>query len=292
MELELVLDGRAEIGESPLWDPDTGHLLWVDILPGLVHRFDPRTGANVTVEIGQPVGAVALTRDERILLAVRDGFALLDPEGGVDMLVDVEAGNTDARMNDGTCDALGRYWAGTTQVDRAPGAGSVYRLDQPATVRRVITGATLPNGIDWSPDGESMYFIDSASRCIDVFTFEMSTGTLSDRRHIVEIPAADGMPDGLTVDANGYLWVALYRGGAIRRYTPGGALDRIVELPASLVTSCAFGDQDLGSLYITTATRGLDAEARKREPGAGGLFRIRPGVSGRAPNRFGSVGPS
>jgi sugar lactone lactonase YvrE len=290
VDVELMLDGRAEIGESPIWDEDAGDLLWVDILPGLVHRFDPLTGQNRTMYVGQPVGAVALTNEGPLLLAVRDGFALLDQNGETALLIEVDADNAQGRMNDGACDARGRYWAGTTQADRAPGTGSLYRLDPPTSVVSIVTGATLPNGIDWSPDGELMYFIDSASGCVDVFSFDLDTGIPTDRRHLVVVPEAAGMPDGLTVDAEGYLWVALYRGGAVRRYAPNGQLDFIVDLPVSLVTSCAFGDPDLASLYITTASRGLDAEALRREPEAGGLFRVRPGVTGRPSNRFGRVG--
>ena len=285
--MELVLDAHAEIGESPIWNPDSSELLWVDILAGLVHRFRPSDKSNATVGVGQPVGAVALTQDERLLLAVRDGFALLDADGAVQMLAEVEADNEQSRMNDGACDAQGRYWAGTTQADRAAGSGSLYRLQATGDVQREVANLTLPNGIDWSPDGRSMYFIDSATNCVDAFAFDGETGRVSDRRRLVEIPSEAGMPDGLTVDAEGCLWIAMYRGGALRRYSPAGELDRIVELPVSLVTSCTFGDTDLGTLYITTATRGLDSEALLAQPGAGGLFRLRPGVTGLPAHRFG-----
>jgi sugar lactone lactonase YvrE len=154
----------------------------------------------------------------------------------------------------------------------------------------VLTGATLPNGIDWSPDGTTMYFIDSISGCVDAFAFDMDSGIPGSRRHLIEIPAARGMPDGLTVDSEGFLWVALYRGGALHRYRPDGALDRVVDLPVSLVTSCAFGGPDLGTLFVTTATRGLDEQALRQQPGAGGIFRLRPGVEGLPAHRFGGQG--
>ncbi len=283
--MELVLDAQAEIGESPIWNPDTGELLWVDILPGLVHRYEPATGRDLTITVGQPVGALALCSDERILLAVRDGFALMDRSGRVRMVAEVESDDAQARMNDGACDARGRYWAGTTRADRAAGSGSLYRLESTGVVQRMLTELTLPNGLDWSPDGRTMYFIDSQTGYVDAFDFEMDSGALSDRRHLVAVEG-EAMPDGLTVDAEGCLWVALYRGGAVHRYTPTGALDRVVELPVSLVTSCTFGDQDLGTLYITTASRGLAPEARRLQPGAGGLFRLRPGVGGLPAHRF------
>lgn len=282
---ELVLDARAELAESPVWDPVTGVLWWVDILPGLVHRFDPATGGSRSVGVGQPVGCVALARDGGLLAAVRDGFALLRPTGELVLLAEVEVDDLTARMNDGAVDARGRFWAGTTRADRAPGSGTLYRLGPPGTATAMVAGATLPNGIDWSPDGRTMYFIDSATNRVDRFEFDPVRGTLGERSTVVGIPADLGMPDGLTVDASGCLWVALYRGGAVHRYTPAGELDRVLELPVRLVTSVAFGDSDLGTLYVTTATRGLQGPALREQPGAGGIFALRPGVTGLPANR-------
>lgn len=290
MTVELVLPVRADIAESPIWDDATGDLLWVDILAGLVHRFDPQSGVDCSVAAGQPVGAVALRDDGDLLLAVRDGFAVLSAEGVLRHLVEVEVAKPASRMNDGACDAAGRYWAGTTDVGRRPGAGSLYRLEAPAGVTRMLSEATLPNGIDWSPDGATMYFVDSATGFVDAFDFDLALGTFCRRRHLIEISTELGMPDGLTVDADGFLWVALYRGWAVHRYSPTGNLDRRIELPVALVTSIAFGDEDMGSLYVTTASRGLDETALQEQRGAGGIFRVRPGVCGLAPHRFRSGG--
>jgi sugar lactone lactonase YvrE len=287
LRAELALDAAAEIGEGPIWDVDARELLWVDIPPGLLHRFKPEAGRDRSLDVGQPLGAVALRADGGLVLAVRDGFAVLVEDGNLRMLAEVETEKTGTRMNDGACDARGRFWAGTMDSKRTRGAASLYRLEPPASVRRVLEGVTISNGIDWSPDGETMFYVDSPSGCVDAFEFNADAGTIGRRRHLVEFPSDSGMPDGLTVDAEGFLWVALYGGGAVRRYSPEGRLDAVVELPVSLVTSCAFGDDDLGTLYITSASRGLDAAAREREPGAGGLFRVRPGVSGRLPHRFG-----
>jgi sugar lactone lactonase YvrE len=189
-------------------------------------------------------------------------------------------------MNDGACDSRGRFWAGTMAGDKTPGAGSLYRLNPDGRVKRVLTGLTISNGIDWSLDGHTMYFIDSALGCVDAFDFDEERGCLSNRRHLIEVPPEDGMPDGLTVDADGFLWVALFRGAAVRRYSPEGKLQCVVDLPATLVTSCAFGDPDLGTLYVTSASRGLDEEGRHRQPHAGALFRLRPGVKGRQAEFF------
>lgn len=286
MQAELVLDARAEIGESPVWNLDDGTLLWVDILPGLVNRFDPLAGVNTSTAVGQPLGALGLDNDGGLVLAVRDGFAALGAGGEVRLLAEVEAHDLDSRMNDGACDMTGRFWAGTMHADRSP-RGSLYRLEPGGSPTRVVSGLALSNGIDWSNDGATMYLVDSLTQCVDAFEFDGDNGTVSNRRHLIEIAPEDGMPDGLTVDAEGCLWVALYRGSQIRCYSPDGRLQLVCRLPVSLVTSCAFGDTDMASLYVTTASRGLDDEARRSEGEAGGVFRLRPGTRGRFPYRFG-----
>jgi len=165
--------------------------------------------------------------------------------------------------------------------------GSLYRLDTDGTVRRVLTGVSIANGLDWSPDGRTFYFTDLALSRIDQFDFEPDTGTVSNRRPFVEIPLDVGYPDGLIVDAEGFVWVGLWEGGSLHRYAPDGRLDRIIAVPASQTTKCAFGGPDLTDLYITTARIGLDKAAREAQPLAGALFRVRPGVRGRKPNRYG-----
>lgn len=287
MDVELAIDAGAEIGEGPVWDAAAGVLLWVDIPPGLLHQFVPATGQTRSTRVGQPLGAVALRADGGLLLAVQNGFAVLGVDGTLQTIATVERSTGDMRMNDGACDARGRFWAGTMDPGRRHGAAALYRLEPPDRVERVLHGVTISNGIDWSVDGGTMYYIDSPSGRVDQFDFDVETGTIANRRGLIEIPPAEGMPDGLSVDADGFLWIALYGGGAVRRYSPGGKLDAVVELPVSLVTSCSFGDSDLGTLYVTSASRGLDADRRAREPAAGGLFRVRPGVVGQKPHRFG-----
>jgi sugar lactone lactonase YvrE len=168
----------------------------------------------------------------------------------------------------------------------APGAGALYRLDPDLRVSRVVSGITLSNGLDWSPDHRQMYYIDSPTQGVDVFDFEVADGSLGPRRRLITIPRADGLPDGMTVDAEGGLWVALHGSGSIRRYTLDGRVDRIVRLPVSLVTSCAFGGPDLADLYITSIKLGLSEQALQAEPLAGALFRCRPGVRGLPAHRF------
>jgi len=285
--MDCVLDAKAELGEGPVWDPDAGCLYFVDIERGAVHRHDPATATSRSFQIGMMVGAAALTAAGDLVLAVSDGFARLDLDSGqVRALAAVEADLPDQRMNDGKCDPAGRFWAGTMALDKRPGAGALYRLDPDGRVHRILDGVSISNGLDWSDDGRLMYYVDTPTRSIDVFDFDVASGAIANRRALARVERGDGWPDGLTLDADGYIWVALWAGAAVRRYAPDGTLDRVVAVPTTYPTSCAFGGPDLQDLYVTTAATALTPEERLREPLAGGLFRCRPGVQGRPPHRF------
>jgi sugar lactone lactonase YvrE len=287
IDVELVLDARADLGESPIWDDRRQRLLFVDIMRGNVHAFDPATGADRVVHVGRPVGAIALTSRGDWILAAERGFFRADPDTGhADLLVDVEPERTDTRMNDGAVDPAGRFWAGTMSLVRRAGQGALYRLDPDGTAHRMLAPVTTSNGIDWSPDGRLMYYVDTRTRRIDVFDFDVATGTPSGRRTFVDLADVVGRPDGLVVDQDGAIWVALWEGGAVRRYTADGRLDEVVRVPAALTTKCAFGGPSLADLYITTASGRPDALDRADDPHAGGLFRVRPGVVGQPVRRF------
>lgn len=280
-ELELALDARAELGEGPSWDPVTRRLIWVDITAELVHRFDPASGEDERFEVGQPVGAAVPTTDGRLALAVSDGFAFLDPATGiVERIADVEVDLADTMMNDGKCDPAGRLWAGTKDANGSRPLGALYRLGADRRPERVLTGLTVSNGLGWSPDGATMYFIDSPTQRVDVFEFDVETGDVSNRRPMLDVPKAFGLPDGMTVDEEGFLWVAFWSGSAVRRIHPEGRVVAVVELPVSQVTSCAFGGDDLSDLYVTSARDGLSDAQQREQPYAGGLFRLQPGVRG------------
>lgn len=290
LRAELLVDARAMIGEGPVWDGASRRLLWVDIPEGIVHSLDPATGASERRLVGQPVGSVAIRRDGGLVAALKDGFGLFSARGqGADEIVEVETTLAGNRMNDGKCDCRGRFWAGTMATDHTPGAGTLYRLEHRGegyAVSPALAGITVANGIDWSPDNRLMYYIDSPTQRIDVFDFDAERGTLSNRRPLVEIPPSDGLPDGMTVDAEGHLWVALFRGGKIRRYGPDGRAGMEIDLRVTLVTSCAFGGPDLATLYITTARHRLTAAEAAEQSTAGGLFACRPGPVGRLPFLF------
>jgi sugar lactone lactonase YvrE len=280
---EAVLDVRADVGEGPAWDAARDRLVWVDITAGKVHVYDPVAGTDQAHDVGRHVGAAVPTVDSRLLLAVPDGLALLD--NTVRMVAEVEADRPGNRMNDAKCDPQGRLWAGTMPYEHEPGAAGLYRFDGVA-VEKVLSGLTLSNGLGWSPDGTVMYFIDSGTQRVDAFHFDGGEGAISGRRTVVEIDPAEGMPDGMTVDHDGCLWVALWGGGQVRRYTPSGRLDAVVELPATQVTSCAFGGRRSDVLYVTSAAYRLTPEQLSAQPRAGNLFAVEPGVAGPAATPF------
>jgi sugar lactone lactonase YvrE len=265
----------AELGEGPVWDALRQELVWVDIHAGLVHRR-ARGHPDRTLEVGLPVGCAVPRAGGGLALALRDGFALVPPDDRTPVLVGpVERDRRDTRMNDGACDSRGRFWAGTMSLRRDTRTAALYRLDPDLRVTRVLPGISVSNGIGWSPDDSVLYHVDSPRRRIDAYHFDSQAGAIAGRRAVIPIAAELGTPDGLTVDAEGGIWVALWGGGAVARHTPDGVLDERIELPVSNVTSCCFGDADLGTLYVTTASRGA-----AHEPLSGAVFACRPGIRG------------
>jgi sugar lactone lactonase YvrE len=288
VEVEVVLEAHASVGEGPTWDERTNTLVWVDIMGHAVHVYDPATGRDRVIDVGQPVGAASLREGGGLVLAMRDGLALLDADlANPRMVSDIEADVRTNRFNDGKCDAAGRFWAGTMAFEVTPGAGALYRMDADYRVARMLSRVSLSNGLDWTADDRQMYYIDSPTQGLDAFDFDLERGELGTRRRVISIPADEGLPDGMAVDAEGGIWVALHGSGSVRRYLPDGRLERVIQLPnARLVTCCAFGGPDLGDLYITSMNYGLSAQELQEQPLAGALFRCRPGVQGRPPHRF------
>jgi sugar lactone lactonase YvrE len=292
-EAEPVLEAGADTGEGPNWDAAAGRLVWVDITAtdtgadggGRVHEYVPEAHGDRSRPVAQHVGAAVPTSDpDLLLLAIRDGFALLAEDGSVRMVAEVEADRPDCRMNDAKVDPTGRFWAGTMAYDQRPGAASLYRLDPAGSVTRVLTGLTLANGMGWSPDGRLMYFIDSPTGRVDVLDVDPGTGDVEHRRPLVQVVPGGGdvVPDGMTVDDEGFLWVAVFGAGVVHRYAPDGRLDAVVRVPVDQVTSCGFGGPGRDLLFVTTAAHGLDDAARAAQPSAGDLFVVEPGVTGPA----------
>jgi len=269
---------RAGLGEGPCWEPDEGALYWTDIPAHQVHRL-AADGTHTAWDTGQPVGAIVPRAGGGMALAAKDGFWALDPgRGQLALLAHVEADVPDNRMNDGACDKAGRFFAGTMAEDESPGAGTLYRFDPDRGVTAVLHDVSISNGIGWSLDESRMYYVDSLTHSVDVFDYDTTSGAIGNRRVFAAVGGDGVAPDGLAVDADGCVWVALWGGSALVRYGPDGRLRQTLEIPAANVTCCAFGGADLATLYITTAAG----------PGAGGgaLFSCRPGAAGLPANPF------
>lgn len=286
--IELVADVRATLGEGPVWDGARGVLWWVDILAGRLHRFDPRSGDDSVIEVGSLIGAVALRRDGSLVAAVVEGILALDPDGSSSprLVLPLGAPDDGLRCNDAKCDPAGRLWVGRMSRQTDPGAGCLLRVEPDLSVTTVLSDLTIPNGLGWSADGHTMYFTDSTWREVRAYAYEPRTGALGEGRTLLALGPDDGVPDGLTVDAEDHVWVARWGAGRVDRVAPDGRVVDRVELPAAQATSCTFGGPDLGDLYITTARERFSPEDEAREPQAGGLFRCRPGVHGVPPVPF------
>jgi sugar lactone lactonase YvrE len=280
---ELLVDCRCTVGEGPSWDERDGALLWVDIVTGDVFHLTLASGEPARMRIAQQVSAVLPRASGGYLLTLQDGvFAVERIEQGAPLatLRQIEVGQPRNRLNDAKCDAAGRMWGGTLSRDRVPGAGALYRLGGDLSLTQVLNGVTVSNGIGWSPDGTRMYYVDSVPRTLDVLDYDMASGEASNRRRLVEVAEEVGSPDGLAVDVEGCIWLAVWGSGALYRYAPDGTLQDVVAVPTKNVASCCFGGPDLGDLFVTSASAELNAQELAADPGAGGVFRLRPGVRG------------
>jgi sugar lactone lactonase YvrE len=287
-KVEVFDDRRCDLGEGPHYDERTRRVVWIDILGARVlwRSLDARgRHANDPGEVRVPahLGAAVPRRDGGLIVTLPDGPAIIEPDGTLRLLGGYPDHGAGLRSNDAKADRVGRLWLGTMAYDETPGAGRLYRLDpDTATPVPVLHGVTVSNGLGWSPDGKTMYYNDSPTRRVDAFDFDPETGELGERRVFAELEDGAGFPDGLTMDAAGGVWVALWGGSAVRHYLADGALERIVELPTPQVTSCAFAGDDHGLLIITTAARNRDDD-----PAAGMTYAYTPGdVVGQAVDRF------
>lgn len=276
MSIEVAVRAEAELGEAPTWDHASGTLLWVDVLGNEVHRYNPSRDDDAVLEVPQHVGAAKPRSRGGLVLNLRDGVALIDRDGVKTWLV--YWARDGVRGNDAAVDPAGRLWAGTMRYDEDPG-GWLARVEPNGDAKVVLDEVSVSNGIGWSPDATLMYYVDSAERRIDVLDYDRETGEATNRRPLAEVPR--GLPDGLTVDASGAIWVALWGGAALHRYTPDGVLDREVELPVGQPTACCFGGPDFTDLYVTTARVGLTEGALSELAGS---VLVLPGVGEGLPS--------
>jgi len=286
--VELVVDARVQLGEGPVWHARKQLLYWVDIHGAALHVHDPSGEPDTVYPVGCRIGAAVPRASGGMVLATENGFEAFDFEtGSKTVLADPESHLPDNRFNDGKCDVRGRFWAGTMSMVKEKEAGSFYVLEPDGSTRRLFGGVTTSNGLGWSPDGRTMYYIDTPTMQVAAFDFDEERGNLSNRRIVVTFPDGVGRPDGMTVDAEGMLWIAHWEGARVSRWNPAdGSLLATVPVPADRVTCPAFGGSDLDVLYITTARFGVDEETLARQPHAGSLFALRPGVCGLPSHEF------
>jgi len=277
MELELIADYGCLTGEGPLWHPLERRLYWVDIPPGRLFRYDPAQGHHEPCyAAGESIGGFTVQADGALLLFMARGAVSLWREGTLTPVIPEIPEERESRFNDVIADPEGRVFCGTMPVGER--GGSLYRLDPDGALTRVLDGVQISNGMGFSPDLTQFYYTESLARTIWLFDYDRATGALSRRRAFVRTPEHEGVPDGLTVDAEGHVWSARWDGGCLVRYRPDGSEDFRVEFPARQVSCATFGGPDYRDLYVTTA--GGDDKATNG-PGAGALFRLRPGVQGR-----------
>ncbi len=279
---EPVGDVTALLGEGPYWRPDDDSLLWVDILRGLLHLTRVADGETMTAELGE-VSAAFPALDGGILTAGGSRLTLraAQPgEGWTGRTIAEVPAREGIRFNDAAVDPAGRVWVGSMHTGETQPLGELYRLDPGGKLTPVLRDVTVSNGIAWSPDGARMYYADSPTRQLDMFDYVPATGEVFNRRVFADLSGAEGFPDGLTVDADGCVWVAMFGGGALRRFTPHGQQDAVLPLPVSKPTSCAFGGPHMSELYVTTASIDLTDADRAAQPLAGRLLRLRPGPVG------------
>ncbi len=284
--VEIAVAPGAELAEGPVWDEENGRLVWVDVVGRAVHFYDPASGTDTLIEVDEMPGAALPCAGGGLVLTIGSGFALLHPDGRLEHILDIPQGPRPSRMNDGNCDAAGRLWAGSITTRDEADAGALYRLDPDFAVTVAVQPVSESNGIDWSPDDRLMYYVDSRERRVDVFDFDVDSGAIAGRRPFVAIDDGDVLPDGLTVDAEGCVWVACWNGAAVRRFTPDGLLDQEITFPTREITSCGFGGDDLADLYVTSARDGLTPRQLSQEPEAGAVFVCTPGPTVRPQRLF------
>ena len=278
----LALKTDALLGEGAFWNHATQTFFWVDIQGKALHIYDPATQTNRTLPTPSRIGTVVPARGNQAIIALEDGAYLIDTQtGDLEPFAAIEADQPDNRFNDGKCDPAGRLWVGSMSTVGKKSSGSLYMVDKQGGVTRQLDSVTTSNGIVWTADQKTMYYIDTPTRKIRAFDFDMATGDISGERVAVEVADSLGSPDGMAIDREGMLWVGMWKGQAVARFNPQtGEFISKIEVPALNVTACAFGGENLDTLYITTASVGMSEEQRLNFPDAGSVFKAVPGVIG------------
>lgn len=285
--IRVAADTADELGESPCWVAATGMLYWIDLRAPALHRLEPTTGTVQKWPMPDLIGAVVGRGSGGVIVAVRHGLYGFDPRTAeLTPLALVERAPPENRLNDAKCDPAGRILCGSMWDFGLRTTGGLHRIDAGGAVTQMRSAVTVANAIAFAPDGRTLYFADTRLGAIEQADYDTETGDIGPWRLFAAADAAPGRPDGATVDVEGYLWNARYQGGCLARFAPDGRLDRLVELPVSQPTSCAFGGSDRRTLYVTTARQKLGADALAAEPLAGALLALDVGVAGRVEALF------
>ena len=286
MKAELALQFNAEVGEGPIWDSAAQELIFIDVTQGSIHRFNPKSSNISTIKIGIHLGAVGLMDENFYIGAVRDGFARINQRSGELSYLSKVLEDLGTRFNDGKCDPFGNFVAGTMRYEPAMGTAALYSLAPNGNVKCLLEGIGLSNGLCWDSSGRTLFYIDTLTRQIAKFDYDPTLGIIGDRKVFYEFSPGSGSPDGMTIDIEGNLWVALWGGSRIVRINSLGQLTGEIPLPVSQPTSVVFGGKDLDQLFITSACYNLNEVNLKKEPLAGSVFVVDVGMPGREEFKF------
>jgi sugar lactone lactonase YvrE len=282
LQAELVLDAKAMLGEGSIWHPKENKLYWIDIEGKALHIYDPVSKEDKQFPVNARIGTVVPVQGGGALVALQNGIYKIDTKTGeLTLMNNPSPDTTNLRFNDGKCDPAGRFWVGTLALDSRRRGASLYRIDKDKSIHTMLDSVSISNGIVWTADKKTMYYNDTPTGTVQAFDYDDKTGEITNRRVVIRIPRGGGGPDGMTIDADGNLWVALWGSGTVCKFNPltGELLQKVI-VPAPNVSSCAFGGKNLETLYITTARAWVKEDKLKEFPLSGGLFSVKPGVRG------------
>lgn len=287
-ELEYKIE--SQLGEGAIWNYKTQEFYWIDIEGKLLHIYNPKTKENRSFETPSRIGTVVPYTQNEAVVALEDGIYKLNINtGAVSLFSDIEAQMTENRFNDGKCDPLGNLWVGSVHLKQSEPHASLYKVNDQGEAIKMVDSVTISNGIVWTSDAKTMYYIDTPTSKIMAYDYDINTGTISNERVAVEVSLEDGYPDGMTIDSEDMLWVGLWNGNAIAHFNPKtGELISKIKVPAHNITACAFGGENLDILYITTARIDMTPEELDSLPLSGSVFKVVPGVKGVKASFFGS----
>jgi L-arabinonolactonase len=289
LKVRCVSDVKAVLGEGPYWDVTDQRLYWVDIKGKQIHRFDPQTDSDESWPTPEVVGSLAVRENGELIVALKSGLYFFDPNTAGLTLVALPSAQLHPpqnRFNDGKVDRQGRFWAGSMDDSEREPTGGLFRLDRQLQCERLVDQITISNSLCWSPDGGILYYSDSLQRTVWAWDFDGASGAITNRRVFIQLPSSDGVPDGATVDAEGYFWLCVWDSWEVRRYDPTGRLTQTVSMPVQRPTCPMFGGLNLDTVYVTSASIGLSEAELREQSAAGGVFAFEPGVKGIAESRF------